>query len=287
MKKRIFQDKNYKAIFNNGKTLRLTIDPNKKIKELDYPEFYDVKITNYCSWWCSYCYQSSVKNEAHYSNILKITKEYFGKMTENERPFQVALWWWNPNEHPQFIELLKLYKEELDILPNYTTNWIWLTDEILDATKKYCWWVAITAHQHLKKYWETAIEKLYEKWMKTNLHIIIFNKDSIDRFINIYKKYEEKIDYFVLLPLIEMWRAKNVPKIEWNYLKEKMKSIDKNKVAFWANFYPYLINDKTKFDMSLYEPEILSKYIEMRDNKIKIYPSSFNLKLIKEIKFNF
>jgi len=284
MKIRKFEKNNYKAIFKNWKTLRLKLNSNKEITELEYPEFYDVKITNYCSGWCPYCYQSSVKTDSHYSNILKITKDYFWNMTENQKPFQVAIWGWNPNEHPDFVELLKLYTE-LWIMPNYTTNGIGLTKEVLEATAKYSGWVAITAHPHLEKYWTEAIEKLYKYNIKINIHIVISDKYSINRFLKIYEKYHEKIDYFVLLPLIEMWRAKNVPKIEYDYLKDIIiKYMNKDKIAFGANFYPYVKKDND-FNLSLYEPEILSKYIDMKDNKIKIYPSSFNLKLLKEIKF--
>jgi hypothetical protein len=56
MKIRIFESKNYKGIFINNKTIRIALDPGKEIKELDYPEFYDVKITNVCEGKCKYCF---------------------------------------------------------------------------------------------------------------------------------------------------------------------------------------------------------------------------------------
>ena len=56
MKTRVFEDKNYKGIFINNKTIRIALDPDKEIQELDYPEFYDVKITPYCKGRCNYCF---------------------------------------------------------------------------------------------------------------------------------------------------------------------------------------------------------------------------------------
>lgn len=71
-----------------------------------------------------------------------------------------------------------------------------------------------------------------------------------------------------------MGRAKNVAPIEYEYLVEQTEGLDKNKIAFGANFYPYL-KDKNEYKLSLYEPEIMSKYLDMKD--MSIHKSSFNL----------
>jgi len=54
-KTRTFPEHNYKGIYFNGKTLRLTLDPSKPITELKYPEFFDVCITGKCEGACPYC----------------------------------------------------------------------------------------------------------------------------------------------------------------------------------------------------------------------------------------
>ena len=278
MKTRIFKDKNYKAIFNNGKTIRLALDPDKPIQELEYPEFYDVKITNYCEGNCPYCYQNSTKLDSHFKDILKKTQEYFGKMTENEKPFQVAIGGGNPNQHPDFIELLKLFVS-LDIMPNYTTNGIGLTADVITATKKYCGGVAVSCHPHLNTIWKKAVNRLRNQNIKVNLHIIISDKESIDRFVKIYTQFKQRVEYFVLLPYSTAGRAIKKD-IDYEYLMEKivvLKNIDK--IAFGANFYPYLQKDKKGVCLSLYEPEIMSKYLDM--SNMKLYKSSFNLTTVK------
>ncbi|MFA6089872.1 MAG: radical SAM protein, partial [Candidatus Woesearchaeota archaeon] len=169
IKTRTFEESNYHAVNFNGKTLRFAIDPLKEISELKYPEFYDIKITDKCSGNCSYCYQDSKKTSKHYKDIVKKTHNFFAKMSTNERPFQVALGGGNPNEHPDFIKLLRELKN-LGIMPNYTTNGMGLTEDILRATKHYCGGVAVSCHEHLENTWRSAVRELYDYGIKTNLH---------------------------------------------------------------------------------------------------------------------
>jgi len=55
---RIECESNYYAYYSGGKTRRYQIDPDKPIKELIYPEFYDVKLTSYCKGGCEWCVPS-------------------------------------------------------------------------------------------------------------------------------------------------------------------------------------------------------------------------------------
>jgi len=55
IKTRSFPEENYRSVYHNFKTIRMYYDSSKPIVELKYPEFYDVKITNYCSGACNYC----------------------------------------------------------------------------------------------------------------------------------------------------------------------------------------------------------------------------------------
>lgn len=48
-------DSNYFATYKKGITERYQIDENKPIKDLQYPEFYDVKLTSYCRGACPWC----------------------------------------------------------------------------------------------------------------------------------------------------------------------------------------------------------------------------------------
>jgi radical SAM protein with 4Fe4S-binding SPASM domain len=95
--------------------------------------------------------------------------------------FQVALGGGNPNQHPNFVEILE-YTASKGVVPNYTTNGRGLSDKILDATRKHCGAVAISAYP---PYDETSksIKTLIHNGIKTNVHFIL-DAVSIDTAID-------------------------------------------------------------------------------------------------------
>jgi organic radical activating enzyme len=280
---RIFEDKNYFSIYNNGLTLRFQIRDNKPILDLDYPEFYDIKVTNYCNSNidgkenCKFCYQNSTNKDSHYENIINKFKDYFSKMNDNQKPYQIAFGGGEPTTHPDFIELLKA-THKLGITPNYTTNGINLSKELLEVTNEICGGVAISAHPHLESYWIQSLNELLKlDNIKKVLHFIISDNKSIEYFNRRFIEYKDKIDYFVLLPYTVAGRA---TPIETNFdklfdlLKSKTTK-ELSKIAFGAKFYEHLKQQKN-IPVSLYEPEIMSKFLDMKD--MKLYGSSFEVK---------
>lgn len=282
IKKRIFPEHNYRAIYFNGKTFRFALDNSIPVQELDFPEFYDVKITDNCSGKCKYCYMNSLPNTNHFDDIVGKTDRFFGKMTVNQRPFQVAIGGGEPTSHPDFIPLLEKFYN-LGITPNYTTNGMFFDDgkpyrgkrvvDIINATNKYCGGVAISCHPHLLYYWTNAATLFNKAGIKLNFHIIISDKESSDYFKDIYDCWKDKVDYFVLLPYGNQGRAEH-KEIDWEYLISVMPQ-DKSQLAFGANFYSNLVEDGGKnVRASLYEPEIFSKFLTL-ENDGMLYNSSF------------
>ena len=282
MKIRTFPEHNYKGIYLNGQTFRIALDPSKPIDELKYPEFYDVKITDTCHGQCPYCYMDSTPEADLYEKVPDKVREFFGGMNENEKPFQVAIGGGEPTECPEFIEVLETF-DSLGITPNYTTNGMWTRSDrqfaqmdIIQATKEYCGGVAISCHPHLDSCWEEAAYRYHQFGIMLNFHIIISDKESADRFRSIYDEWKEKVDYFVLLPYGNQGRAED-KEIDWEYLVSVMPE-DTSKIAFGANFYPYLMQNPSLYNVSLYEPESMSKFLDLKD--MKVYPSSFHLEEI-------
>lgn len=278
IKTRKEESANYKALWLDGKTIRLAINPSLPVTELKYPEFFDIKVTGNCAGGCSYCYQDS-KPECHYDNIIEKTRTFFNDIPKEHLPFQVALGGGEPTSHPDFLELLKVLKDEYDICPNYTTNGMFLdsgagnVDDLMEITKTYCGGIALSCHPHLEDYWAPAACLYRNHKIKMNFHIIISDKESIDYFADIYEIWHRSVDYFVLLPYGNQGRAPK-KEINWEYLLTRLPE-DQSKIAFGANFYPYLLNGGHNIKVSLYEPEIFSKFLDLKD--MKIYPSSFNL----------
>ena len=136
------------------------------------PELLDVAITNWCDKGCPFCYRKSDESGTHlsvadYTEVMRQAAEM--------HVFQVALGGGNPNQHPNFIEILRITREEFGIVPNYTTNGRGLTDEVLAATARYCGAVAVSAYA---PYTETieAVNKLRRAGVNTNLHFILTSK---------------------------------------------------------------------------------------------------------------
>ena len=91
---------------------------------------------------------------------------------------------------------------------------------------------------------------------------------TIERDIN--KRWEQGIPHH---PKSEKL-FKRLEEIDWEYLVEQLPKHSKQ-IAFGANFHPYLSANPSLFDVSLYEPESMSKFLDLED--MKLYPSSFNL----------
>lgn len=275
LRERKFPESNYRSIFANGKTIRFTYDSSKEITKIEYPEFYDIAINDLCHGRCSYCYVNALDTGKNYENIVKKFNDFFGPMSLNERPYQIAIGGaGEPTLHPDFEKFVKA-SLDLEIIPNFTTNGMHLDDSVMRATEDYCGGVAVTCHPHLKKYWEVAIEEYSKLPAMLNVHHIISGNQSIQKFMRIYEKYQDIVDYFVLLPYQPVGRAKDIP-LFFNTLFEQLKTYGSiENIAFGALFHPYLKQTKMSWlDLSLYDPEILSKYLDM--NKMKLFASSFH-----------
>lgn len=91
----------------------------------------------------------------------------------------------NPNDHKDFEEILK-YTKEHDIIPNYTTSGIELTDKAVQLTKKYCGAVAVS--WYYQQFTVDALNKFIKSGMKTSIHFVL-SKKSIDDAINILENH--------------------------------------------------------------------------------------------------
>ena len=278
MKVRIFPECNYKAIHLNGKTVRIALNPEKPIEDLLYPEFYDVKVTSRCDGACPYCYQSSGNGIPNQQGIVERFNEFFSKFDKNQVPFQIAFGGGEPTSHPEFLKLLEACCN-LGITPNYTTNGMWISkpnsNDILSKTVECCGGVAVSTHPHLNYYWREAVNRYLEAGVHTNLHVIIGDTNSIDRFCEIYQEFTGKIKYFVLLPLSAQGRSTESFS-DWDYLSLKISGSPRD-VAFGANFHPYLSRDRDRFSVSIYDPESMSAYLDLET--MKVFKSSFSNEL--------
>ena len=281
MKIRSYPESNYKALFFNGKTIRQKVDDSKPFMSIPHPEIEDVAINSQCFANCSYCYTSATKKGTNFPDIVAKAHQVWGSLSENDKPNQIAIGGAGESTiHPDWIPFVKAVKE-IGIVPNYTTNGMHLSPEILKATEEYCGGVAVSYHPHIKTVFHEAIKKLSTIKTKLNTHIILSDQKSFDDLKELYGMYKDVIDYFVILPYQAAGRAKEVETHEtWMKTFEwiaSMPASESSKFAFGALFYEYIKNNNIPLKMAIYEPEIFSGYRLMDDSYALLRKSSYDL----------
>jgi organic radical activating enzyme len=271
-KVRIFPDKNYAATFDGFTTVRFQLDGDKPIEKLDYFEALDVAINDKCFGGCPYCYTDAKANGRNFSNVVDRLFKYFAAMSKNERPFQVAIGGaGEPTLHPDFPLVLEAFTE-LGILPNYTTNGMHLTPEVLEATATYAGGVAVSTHEHID--WKHAVRQLRPYAKTLHLHIIISDAASIQRFVEIYEEFEDIVDAFILLPYKPVGRA-GEKDVNIEFCLDVLEAGEFPKVAYGAYFYEAL-KSRPGLNPSLYEPHHFSAYL-IADENMTVYDNSFDM----------
>ena len=91
----------------------------------------------------------------------------------------------NPNQHPNFIEILRIIREN-SIVPSYTSNGEGLTNEILGATKQYCGAMALSLYPPYERY-DEKVKRIADYEIKLNLHVIL-KDDTIDLLSTWFKE---------------------------------------------------------------------------------------------------
>jgi radical SAM protein with 4Fe4S-binding SPASM domain len=209
------------------------------------PELLDISITRWCDRNCPQCYRESNISGGHmpiqnYRQILDQAK--------NLPVNQIALGGGNPNQHPNFCEILRITREEYGIVPSYTTNGRGLTQEILNSSKKYCGAVAVSAYPPYYEL-EEAIQKLNSNGIKTNIHFVL-NKKSILTAIDWLENsasYLSKINAIIFLNYKPLGRIeKNVGLLkESSHIKRFFNEIEKShkfKIGFDSCCVSGLVN---------------------------------------------
>jgi radical SAM protein with 4Fe4S-binding SPASM domain len=133
------------------------------------PELIDISLTNWCSKGCDFCYrQSSLAGRHMETKNYRIVMEQACKMGV----LQVALGGGNPNQHPDFVDILQMTREEYGIVPSYTTNGTGLTSEVLVASRKYCGAVAVSGGEPYEKL-PYHLSSLIDEGIRTNVHFVV------------------------------------------------------------------------------------------------------------------
>ncbi|ENZ5591885.1 radical SAM/SPASM domain-containing protein [Enterococcus faecalis] len=195
----IYPDEKYGVVFNqeNGFFLRKEFPKySEPFMSHHGPELIDISITNWCDKGCSFCYKES---NCHGNHMSIKTFDMILNQAQKMDCLQIALGGGNPNQHPDFCEMIKLSRVNYGIVPSYTTNGRGLTTGILEATKKYCGAVAVSYYSDSEV--KSSVQNFNAFGIKPNIHFLLDSK-NIKKAIEILKrppKFFEGVNAIVFL----------------------------------------------------------------------------------------
>lgn len=243
----------------------------------DGPELLDISITNWCDQNCDVCYRSSSEQGKHMS--LE-GYEFIISQASTLGVLQVALGGGNPNQHPQFPEILEITRKKYGIVPSYTTNGNGLSEDIITASKKYCGAVAVSAYY---PYADTinAINKLVEKDIKTNIHFVLTSKTIATAL----KWLRQPPDFLCNINAIIFLNYKPAGNKAKDSLLLNNSDLVKEFFQLVGNDFPFKIGfdscsvsglvEYTNVDSKFIEPCEAARFSAFISEDLKMYPCSF------------
>ncbi len=207
---KIRRDKNALALFdtNNGTKIRLAVGKYNKSK---YPELVDIKITDYCAFGCTFCYQGSTIEGQHasYENLQLIIR----RLAE-AKVFEIAAGGGEPTDHPDFIRMLKDF-HDAGIVPNFTTRSLGWVKRNWDEIEPYVGAFAYSADtiQHLDSA-DVMFKDIPRE--RINIHYIMGLQDK-EHFVAFMKRASELGFRVTLLGYKTTGRGKNVIPVNYDW----------------------------------------------------------------------
>lgn len=281
-----FKGYNFVGVLETGFTLRWGEKLSQNPYMAPWPELADISISNYCTNGCSYCYRASnskgqFMSLSDYQHVLQeLTHEEYGTI------FQVALGGGEPLLHPDFVEIIRMTREDFGIIPNYTTCGKFFNQENLEATRKYCGAVAISWDPYRDNLTIEELSKLgkllKENRIRANIHYVI-SETTIEHARQLLKgEFDEYLDSFnavIFLTYKPTGRAGYEDTIRSPDKLQSFLDLVNNpethlKIGFDACFVPTLLK-KTDIDNTLVdscECGFFSVYIDEKQN---VSPCSF------------
>lgn len=172
---------NYYQIFDNrtGIAVRWGTDGDEPFWREEGPELLDISITDYCERECDFCYRQAGRQGTFME--LSLYEEIL-RQAEKAGVQQIALGGGNPNQHPDFINFLKMARK-YHIMASYTTNGQGMTDDIYGATKLYGGAIAVSWYPPYHDAVE-VIEQCGKYHIPVNIHFML-HKEVVSEAIDL------------------------------------------------------------------------------------------------------
>lgn len=188
MLRRDIKDYHFRADAQTGLTMRWGKTLHDNPSWAPVPELADISISNHCSKACAYCYRESARNNEFmsvddYGKVLDAMRD-----PEYGNVFQVAIGGGEPLEHPDFVKIINATLER-GIVPNFTTNGIFLTEDVCRAIQGKVGAVALSVTS-VNELQEEKIAMLRKYAIRTNIHYVLSAKNIEEAIEIVSGKYE-------------------------------------------------------------------------------------------------
>jgi len=173
-----FKNEEYEILFNTDTGVEVTrgVNGHDDPFVMQMASLLDIGVMGTCKNKCAFCYQG-------HTDRLNMPLSDFKKIIDETAYHvnQVALGGrGDPNHHESFKEIVE-YCRSKNVVPNYTTSGIDITDEQIEISK-LCGAVAVSDYE--QPYTYKALDRLIEAGVKTNIHQI-FSNESFTKCFNI------------------------------------------------------------------------------------------------------
>ena len=133
-----------------GEKITMDLDPTRTERPRSIaPELVDIKITDYCPFGCTFCYQGSTQAGKHasYSSWGSDKPNLYSILTgcAEKGVFEIAYGGGEPTLHPEFLDILRT-TANLGMVPSFTTkNLAWFRqDEVVREALEYVGGIAFS-----------------------------------------------------------------------------------------------------------------------------------------------
>lgn len=239
------------------------------------PELLDISITNYCERGCDFCYRASNKNGIFMSLN---DYEYVIRQASEIGTLQVALGGGNPNQHPEFIDILKTTRE-YGLVPSYTTNGQGMTSKIYEATKEYCGAIAVSWYPPFIDAIK-VINECKEYDIKLNIHVML-NSETIINAIELMDNQVgllKNVNAVIFLNYKPIHSSKSIILRNSKLIYPFIDKILKNnicKIGFDSCMISFLVPFSEEFWAESVEYCEAGRFSAFISEDLKLYPCSF------------
>jgi len=260
---------------DEGQFIRQGKNGSDPFWNVEGPELLDISITNYCERKCEFCYRLSNQKGKH------MTLEDYKMIVEQAQKMgvlQIALGGGNPNQHPNFIEILQITRE-YGIVPSYTTNGQGITKNILRATKDNCGAVAISWYNPHKEAM-AVIRECNEYGIKVNIHFML-DKNTVIEAIKLLKEGDEilkLVNAIVFLNYKPIHTSTEVTLQKSKHIQEFLECVKNAKVCkigFDSCMISYLTLMSDSFWMDTVDYCEAARFSAFISEELIMYPCSF------------